>query len=82
MMVRRAGFEPTTPDLEGRCSIQMSYQRGRILGTGNCENLPITCQSTSVKQQIIDFKRYFKCPRQESNLLKYEYKAIQRNLCL
>jgi len=26
------------------------------LGTGNCENLPITCQSTFLKQQVIDFK--------------------------
>ena len=26
-LVRPAGLEPATPDLEGRCSIQMSYGR-------------------------------------------------------
>ncbi|MDB6068335.1 MAG: hypothetical protein JWR26_4543 [Pedosphaera sp.] len=29
-MVRSAGFEPTTVCLEGRCSIQLSYERPRI----------------------------------------------------
>ena len=75
-MVRRAGFEPTTPDLEGRCSIQMSYRRGDIFGAGNLENLHLTCTWTYLKLQVVDFKRYLKCPRQESNLLICEYKAI------
>jgi hypothetical protein len=26
MMVGSAGLEPATPDLEGRCSVQMSYE--------------------------------------------------------
>ena len=30
-MVRQEGFEPPTPALEGRCSIQLSYWRKIIL---------------------------------------------------
>ncbi len=29
MMVGEAGIEPTTPGLEGRCSIQLSYSPAR-----------------------------------------------------
>ena len=29
---RLAGLEPATTGLEGRCSIQLSYRRGRCLG--------------------------------------------------
>ena len=29
-MVGEAGLEPATPDLEGRCSIQLSYSPGRL----------------------------------------------------
>ncbi len=28
--MRLAGLEPATPDLEGRCSIQLSYKRKEI----------------------------------------------------
>jgi hypothetical protein len=30
-MVGEAGIEPTTPDLEGLCSIQLSYSPVRVL---------------------------------------------------
>lgn len=44
-MVRPAGFEPTTPWFEAKCSIQLSY--GRIQGVTNCSlrimNLYIRC---------------------------------------
>ena len=36
-MARLAGFEPATLGLEGRCSIQMSYRRFVLFGSGNNE---------------------------------------------
>ena len=50
-MVPRAGFEPTTLCLEGRCSIQLSYQgnmrqRREELGTSAREVKAATFLST------------------------------------
>ena len=35
LLARPAGLEPATPDLEGRCSIQMSYGRVTHIRTTN-----------------------------------------------
>ena len=44
-MVRPAGLEPATLGLEGRCSIQMSYGRIKLVGVERFE-LPTSCSQS------------------------------------
>jgi hypothetical protein len=44
-MVRPAGLEPATLDLEGRCSIQMSYGRLNLVGVEGFEP-PTSCSQS------------------------------------
>ena len=41
MLVRLAGIEPATLGLEGRCSIQLSYRRGKGLRDTGDESTPL-----------------------------------------
>ena len=73
-MADEAGIEPTTPGLEGRCSIRLSYSPAYL----NCSFEPNLIGKERVARSIPDISRgYFSGTRVSTNAFRHsESRAV------